>query len=330
MTPDWLVLRPLASWPLIVVPIAVALVAVLALAVLRRGTSRWIWLARAGVVILLGLSALGPHVGSERVTYLRPPDFQVILAVDRTASMAVRDVGGSSRLERAARDLTGLQQLLDAPVALVTWGLQARVVAPFTTDSRFLSRSLSFVETERPVKGVGSSIDRPRDTLARLLEQARLEHPGRETVVVIVGDGENTVAEPQRSYARLADDVAGGLVVGYGTEAGGPIPLDPADPDDARSFVPDPSSGGPAISRRGADNLRRVASELGVEYLGWEDLPSLAEVSAGLTPEPRAEGTSSPSDVTWAVGLALLVLLAAELRTAASAIREATRLGRAS
>jgi len=328
--PDWLVLVPLVEWPIVVVATGAVLVAVLVLAIRGGGTSRWSWLARAGVVVLLGLAALGPHIGSDRVTYLRRPDFQVVIAIDRTSSMAVRDVAGASRMQRATQDLSDITELVDAPVALVTWGLQARVVSPFTTDSRFLTRTLSFVEAERPVKGVGSSIDRPLDTLARLLEQARLEHPQRQTFVVIVGDGENTVPEPQRSYARMGDDVAGGLVVGYGTEAGGPVPIDPTDPGTQPAYVPDPRGPGPAISRRGEDNLRTVAAELGVDYVGWEDLPTAEQAAAALLPEPREVGTSAPSDVTWAVGLALLALLASELRLTAAALREALRLGRAS
>jgi Ca-activated chloride channel family protein len=273
------------------------------------------------MVVLVGLVLLGPHVGQEATTYRHQPDARVVVALDRTASMAVRDAGSGSRWEQAVDDLRRLVAAEpDTTFALVTWAEDARVAVPFTTDSGSLAELAGAAGTARPVDGVGSSVDRPLPTIERVVRRSVAQHPDRETFLLLLSDGENTTGGAQRSFAGLASSLGGGLVVGYGTEDGGPVPLDPGEDS---GFVPAPDGAGPAVSRRGSAALQQVADELDVEYRAREEVASTAELADALRPSPRlAVGGVAARDVSWLLGLALLALVAAELRTSSAGVRE--------
>jgi Ca-activated chloride channel family protein len=273
------------------------------------------------MVVVVGTALLGPHLGAEEATFRQQPPAQVVVALDRTASMAVRDADPGSRWDRAVDDVRDLVEAQpDTSFALVTWGAGARVAVPFTTDTEALEGVAASLDTERPVAGVGSRVDRALETLERLLRDAAAEHPGRERFLVLLSDGEDTTGAERRSFARLAPLLTGGLVVGYGSDAGGPVPLDP---ERSTGFVPDPGGAGPAVSRRGTGELRAVAEELGVDYRGREQLTSVDDVTALLEPPSRVVATATtPRDVTWVLGLLLLVLVATELRSAGAGVRE--------
>lgn len=320
MTWGWFALEPVVPWPLVAAACLVGLGAV-AVAAVRRPAERAAWLARGGMVALVGLTLLGPHVGHEAASYRYQPAPQVVVALDRTASMAVRDAGPGSRWDRAVDDLRRLVAAEpEASFALVTWAGDARVAVPFTTDSVSLADIAASAGTARPVEGVGSSVDRPLATIERVVRRSVAEHPDRETFLLLLSDGEDTTGGPQASFARLAPQLGGGLVVGYGTDVGGPVPLDPAEPS---GFVPAPDGTGPAVSRRGSAALQRVADELGVEYRGREEIGSVADLAATLRTAPRvAAGPAAARDVTWLLGLALLVLVGVELRAGSAGVRE--------
>ena len=327
MTPGWLSWEPMVPRLLVVVVAGLALALIVFAAVRRRGGRRP-WLLRAGMVVGAALAVLGPHAGHGSPTYQQRPETQVIVALDATASMAVGDQSGSSRWQQAVADLTALAEVHDASFALVTWGSDARLAVPSTTDSGALGRTVGAMETEQPVEGVGSRLDRPLAVLTRVISQATAQHPERATFLLLLSDGENTASGAQRTFAPLAPRLSGGLVLGYGSEAGGVVPLEPGA---ASGVVPDPSTGQPAVSRREPENLEEVAAQLGVRYRGREDVGTVAEVAAALEPAPRAVvGARSPRDVTWFLGLVLLALAAVELRATSRSLRELRGLRRRS
>lgn len=317
--------HPLVDGRVVVVALVVALL-VVGVQALRRQRGRAHWLLRAGLLGLVALAALGPQVGTEAISYRVRPQAQVVVALDRTASMSARDgtTTGRSRLELARADLAALAALVPAPIALVTWATRARIVEPFTTDDIALGRAVNLVDTERPAASVGSRVDRPLATVQRLVSQATAEHPDRPTYLVLLSDGEDTAPGQPDSYAVLKGELAGGVVVGYGSDAGAPVPLTPGDP---QPVVPDPRTGRPALSRRDPANLRRVARQLGGAYTGREDVASWRQVVPLLTPsEEDVVGPARPRDLTWVIGLALLLLLLPEVRGASRSLREVLAL----
>ena len=323
MSGGWVSWEPLVAWPLVMVVSGLALVLV-GWAAHRRRRGRRAWALRGAMVTVATLIVLGLHAGQGSSTYQQRPETQVIVALDATASMAVGDQFGTSRWQQAVEDLTTLADDHDASFALVVWGSDARLVIPSTTDHVALAEAVRAMETERPVEGVGSRIDRPLAVLTQVISRATSQHPDRATFLLLLSDGENTAGGAQRTFARLAPRLSGGLVLGYGSEAGGEVPLEPGE---ASGVVLDPSTGEPALSRREPETLQQVADQLGVRYRGREDVATLSEVAAALEPAPRSVvGARSPRDVTWALGLLLLALTSVELRTSARNLRELREL----
>ena len=297
----------------LIVVVAVPLIALVLLRHRRRG------LVRAGIVALLALAAAGPQLGDQAVIYRERPDIQVLVALDRTASMAVGDQDGRTRLAAAVDDLEAMLADSGAPVAVVTWGDRPRQALPFTTDTPQVIRTLDDLTTEPPVSGVGSRIDVPLDTLRAVARRSGTS----DLYVVLLSDGENTESGTPASYASLGRLTSGGVVIGYGSTAGGPIPLGPG----LDGFVPLPGSTDRAISRRDDDDLRTVAQQLDVPYRVRSDVTSTAQLARLLVPPYRdVPGPTVHHDVTWAVALLLLLLVLWELRAATRNTAEALRL----
>lgn len=329
MIPEaWQPIAPVA-WVLGVGGAALLAALLAALVVARDRDGRVRGLVLAGMVVLVALAALGPALGDTSVAARRPAEVQVLVVLDRTVSMSALDGReDGSRLETAVADLTTLpDELPTARLGLVTFGSSARLVMPFTTDHEAFRRALSLVGREKPTEGRGSRIDRPLETVRTVLGRSRAQHPDRDTVVVLVSDGENTAPGRQSSFGPLAPLVAGGLVVGHGTAAGAPMPI--VEGSTAR-FLPDLVRGGTARSVRDEANLRRIADELGVAYVDANDAAAVDRAFGRLAPPPRAVPAEARTSqqVTWLVGLVLAGLAAVLLRSSWQGFFEALRLGR--
>lgn len=111
---------------------------------LRRLRKSWLLLLQIALLVALALAAMQPLFGS------RALGAALVLVLDRSASMAARaEPGGKTRLELAKQRA---QELLDSAagsdVALVTFADHAELLAPFSDDTRALSRALARVQVE--------------------------------------------------------------------------------------------------------------------------------------------------------------------------------------
>jgi Ca-activated chloride channel family protein len=106
---------------------------------------------------------------------------------------------------------------------------------------------------------------------------------GGYDVVFLLTDGEQTVQPAPRSFARLDPAVAGGAVLGYGTEDGARMRVYVGRDQTATLYIHDYDSGADAISRIDEENLRRLAEQLGVTYVHRtepSDVGDIAKASA--------------------------------------------------
>lgn len=288
----------------------------------------WTVARRVAVLVLLVLVVARPSFGSEEVPTERVA-LSVVLVVDRTKSMDALDVDDGSRFDRVRADLATLVDTLpEARFALVTFASGASLDLPFTSDRTVVMQAVTELDLEEPIDADGSRLDRPLADVLDLLEQSRGARADRHTVVVLMGDGENTDGRRQASYAPVAGEIDDGVVLGYGTEEGGRMALAP-DGDLAEGFVPD-ADGRPGVSRLDPDNLRTVATQLGVPYVHRDRPAGVEEVAARLADaDPTASSTTlADRDLTWAFALGLLGLLLLELRASWRALLALWRDGR--
>ena len=312
-------IQPFVDPALLVVGALVLLAVVVAGAVSSSVGRRRGWFLRALVVMLLVLIALGPGWGRIAVA-TRPSDLEVLVVMDRTTSMSAQDWNGTEpRLEGARTDIDALMKALPGSrFTVVTFGKDVTTALPSTSDASFVAESLALIPREEPFAGHGSLVDRPLVPMRTRLTELRRAHPDRRRIVVLMTDGENTAAGPQQSFAPLAPLVDAGAVLGYGTAAGGLMPLDEKHP--SKGWVTDPSTGQPARSHVDGENLRKVARQLQVPYLHRTSPGGLEEIAKRWqqrfsTRVADGAGARAKLPLGWLVALVLLAVVALDLRT---------------
>ncbi|WP_141014373.1 vWA domain-containing protein [Nocardioides sambongensis] len=274
---------------------------------------------RVAILIALMVILVRPTAGEADVP-TQVADVEVVVVLDRTRSMAALDYDGDQpRIDGARADLEQLARSLPgARFGLLTYGLDVQFELPFTTDVNAFTSAMETMQLESPTGGVGSSLDRPRQQLVDILTDAQEQRPDRRRMIVFVSDGERTMDGNTASYDEVGELVAGGLVLGYGTTEGAPMPAGD-DLDEPGELVQDPSTGEDAISKADPDALRELAGQLGVDYVARTEPGGMAaladEFEATYVPGGDDDQERAQNEVTWIAGLALLPLVLLELRS---------------
>jgi Ca-activated chloride channel family protein len=271
---------------------------------------------RVAIVLAFAVVLSQPGFG-ERAAPTEVSDIEVLVVVDRTRSMAALDHQGGPRIYGVQEDLVALTKALPgARFGLMTFGKDAGVELPFTSDSTTFTTAIETLRLEGVYDGGGSQMDRPLEDMEQVLQRADEQHPERRRMVVFVSDGENTTDGGQASFAPLEDHVDGGIVLGYGTEEGAKMP-EADNLSDRAGYVYDESTGEDAISRIDEDNLRDIAGEMGVDYAHRTEPGGIAEIAADFEASyalDEDEESTAANDLTWVFGLLLLALVLLELR----------------
>jgi len=315
-----------------VLPAALVVILALALAglavwrlVVSRGSARLAWAGRVALVLACGLLLLRPGIaGSEVET--RATEVDVVIVVDATASIVAEDWDGDRpRLAGVRADVEEIvSRYPGARVALLSFDSAAVVRVPLTTDANAVLSSMSVLRPEVTARSQGSSVGVAADLLAQTVGSAADLTPDRSRLVFYLGDGEQTSVDPVESFRDGADLVAGGAVLGYGTERGGRMRQTEAGLGGPGDYIQ--YEGTDALSRIDPANLQGIADDLGVGYqqrtadaeLELPEIPATATTPDGTT--------GSVAEFGWIVALVIAALLALELARATTALVEAARL----
>ncbi|NYJ00117.1 Ca-activated chloride channel family protein [Nocardioides thalensis] len=278
---------------------------------------RRVLIAATLVVILLV-----PLRGGNAPVVTKGSDIDVLVVVDTTRSMAALDYGdGEPRWNGVEQDLPALAEALPgARFGLLTYGADADLVLPFTTDTAAFTSAVETTFVESVFFSAGSRIDRPVYEVTTTLERAAELDPDRRRFVVFVSDGEDTDEGQPAPYDEVGDLIAGGAVLGYGTEEGARMP-EADDMSTDQGYVYDYQELTDAISRADPENLADLADELDVDYVHRTTPGGMDEVAADFRSTPSNDGTSGSGqrDLVWIAGLVLVLLLLWELYVAARA-----------
>lgn len=265
--------------PLLLALIGVAALALCGFALARTGSSRGRLLWGARIVFVLACVAMlaRPGVpGGQADTYATDAD--VFIVLDTTSSIVAEDWGdGETRLAGARSDVGKIaEQYPGARFSLITFDSTTEVRLPLTTDTAALQSAMTVLTPEVTSRSAGTSISQAQSVLRDVLRGAADSGADRSRIVFYLGDGEQTAAAEPGSFADSAQYVDEGRVLGYGTTDGGPMRETTADPSvSADPYASDePQSddgyieyqGERALSVIDEENLRSVASQLGVEY----------------------------------------------------------------
>ncbi|MDN5744704.1 MAG: VWA domain-containing protein [Nocardioidaceae bacterium] len=284
-------------------------------------------LRRVAIVIAFVVILLRPGFGKMDAPN-QTADVDVLVVLDTTRSMAALDYDGRQpRIDGVKKDLVALsEELPGARFGLVTFGSKARLTLPFSTDVLAFQSAVETVALEGPRDGDGSDSSRAADEISDVLARAEEQRPEQRRFVVFVGDGEDTETDENSvesssggaSYADIATEISGGTVLGYGTTDGATMPM--SEDIDEQELVQDPDTNQAAVSRADPDRLKAIAEQLDVtfhERSGPGGISTIADsFGASYDNGDRDDARQADRDVTWFVGLVLLLLLLFELHAA--------------
>jgi Ca-activated chloride channel family protein len=181
---------------------------------LRYRVSRFLfWVFCASLLVALA----GPHWGLRRISDYRW-GLDVVLALDMSRSMEVRDLG-PSRLERAVAIGRELAELPGFRLGFALGRGRGNLAIPLTEDRPVVMSLLESLD-EAVYTGTGTNLE----SLVDAASSAFLDDfPGRR-VIILLSDGE-ALSGSLAAAARRAQNLNIGITaVGLGTVAGGPVP----------------------------------------------------------------------------------------------------------
>lgn len=315
--------RPLLPWAVLLL-VGLVGTGACVLGLLRASpttSSRVGWAARMVMVWALVAIAAQPSSTTTVPVGTATSNVDVLLVVDRTGSMAAQDWNGDQpRLDGVRADIATLVEALPGVRwSVLAWDSQAVRTLPFTSDAHALTSWTASLRQEITAYSGGSQIDRPLEKLTEVIADEAERRPQALQYVVILSDGESTLDGPTTSFRGLRDHVAGGAVLGYGTNTGGQMRSynGAVDPDPDAPWITD-DAGAPAVSRIDEQVLTAVADQLGVPYLhrtgpDSADLVAWAKDLDRVTRTEPGRTASTYLAQTWPMAILLALALAVEV-----------------
>lgn len=186
------------------------------LSVTRRLWKMTLWLL---CVVFLIVSIARP-VWGVRTDFVELQGISVYVLVDVSNSMNAEDIA-PSRLERAK---IGVLDLLDGvtgnEAGVIVFAGSPFVLFPLTTDVQSAKNFVNTISTEM-VSRQGTAVGEAIRLAVTSFDEAR----ATERVIVMFSDGENQSEDITAAIREAAEAGITIHVIGYGTEAGGSIPI---------------------------------------------------------------------------------------------------------
>lgn len=324
-------LHPAFGWP-IAGALAVLLLVMAVLCVwmhrARRGHSDetvGACVRRTLLCVLLAMMMLTPSIVTT-TTSRAVATTDVLIAVDVTGSMAVRDARyGSqdviSRLQAASDAVDDITAAYPhASFAALRFGASATLDVPLTPDTLAIANWADTLSTEPTSASAGSTLDTPLDTMLLTLKSISEQHPDDRRVVYLISDGEQTASGTRRTFSSLRRYVDNAYVIGVGSPEGGNVPTstvnlagDPSS-NNSDSWVIDPTTGQPGVSKLDGDTLSAIADEMGGSYLHATATHTAAQaIDSSNEASWRIDNTAKPRvrvvPVVWPWAIAAFLIM---------------------
>lgn len=254
----------------------------------KRATRRHVMdvLRRFLIVVTVIIMGAGPSIPGEAQEVTST--LEVYFVIDRTGSMAAEDWDGNNpRIDGVRNDVAIMMNALTgARFSIMSWDSKIHTDLPLTSDASAVVSYMDSFDRELSRSSQGSSVNRPAKDLAKLLKKNKERHPQNVRALFVFSDGETSNQDHWTSapsgeasdWDAVKEYIDGGLVLGYGTEEGGPMKVLRLGDSGSQSggkpeYIHDSSKpGNPiAISKIDEAALADVASRVGVDYVHSPD-----------------------------------------------------------
>ncbi len=232
---------------------------------------------KISVIILVCIAALRPIIHLEGADVSKETsDIAVYLVIDNTGSMASKDVYNKARIEVAKKDAQIIVNAFpNAKYAIFAQDVVTYQMQPLSSDVDATLAAIKYMGTKTTKLSDGTDLNLLINTASNGIDSYLKDHQNQKAVVFILSDGEIAMENPKAS--KLDDgnfkNVAGGMVIGYGTQGGGKVPKIISNNDGAtlyyRQDKNDPYvtvGNTPVISRIDEGNLRNIANKYNFTY----------------------------------------------------------------
>lgn len=247
-------------------------------------------------------------------------NLNVLFVVDTTISMWAQDYNGNNtRMEAVKKDAEYIiDELEGCNFGVISFDDSSRIQTPFTQDPQYIKDFFESFKSPESFYARGSDLSIPYHDMETMLKSSAKKED-RNTIIFYISDGEITNDKDLKSYSGLAKYIDGGAVMGYGSKEGGKMP----EGDNGEYYIYDYSTHSDAISKIDEQNLKKIASDLGVSYYSMYDqdesfmgLVQTLKNSTGIATE-SGTGAETDKDMYYLFAIPLAFMLALELIIAA-------------
>lgn len=294
--------------------------------------------------ILISICILCPCV-MRNTTHRSISATNVIFVLDVTGSMKVKDANyaSSKNIERirAAKliinDVT--KSYNNASFTGIRFGTSTSIDVPLTPDANAIENWANTIQTEPTGISSGTSLDAPIDQTLLVSKAIHDSHPEDINVLYLISDGEETTNRKRRTFSSLRAYINNAFVITVGSKEGGKIPLsknaldsnenndednnansqdDEDKNENSNSWVIDPSTGKPGISKADDKNMKNIADELSGSFIHAKYKDSIGSEAKNIMSKKWRDNKTfkarlRPEPIVWPFALMLSLVMLYEL-----------------
>ena len=304
-----------------IIPIAWLIVAAVALlcftifCAIRKTMRRGYIFRRIAIVALILVAFARPMVGTESVKRI-VSDLNLFFVVDNSGSMATKDMeyGERYRFEVAKSDIKKIVNMFPgARYSMTVLDYDVYQSLPLTSDA---SMALAAADAIRPRKSnatIGTDLEDLLEFAAKRIAKYNSRNPDRRSILFLMTDGEESSEKTTVLPEGLAEQLSGGVVIGYGTTAGGFVHRISNENEILENeFIRESTMGDELhVSKLNEKNLTTVADKLKISYVRRDDTGELPkDFEDYFWQNARStESKDGKMDLYWLISVIVIGLL---------------------
>lgn len=295
--------------------IAAILVGLIVLCIIKKQFRRTRNFRRIGIAALLLLAMARPAIPSgsaERVL----SNLNIFFIVDNTGSMAAKDSesGSSYRYQTVAKDIKAITNtFVAAKYSIVSLDYNNYQAVPLVSNADAVYSYADSLKPRNTYRSGDSNLGDLLDYAMERIQKYNKRYPERKSIAIFMSDGEDIKERTTFSSKELRNEIAGGAVIGYGTEEGTTIGYIDSDGNVDES-MPLRENGEEHVSKLDKENLKHIADELKVNYIQRSSMEKEigkidTYIDSSLAYDRSDEKTDSFEDLYWIAILCAIGLL---------------------
>ncbi len=258
------------SFPIIPIWLMIIISVIYILLVIRTTNKKKLIIRILIIILIFIINLRFMTVDEKGESYVS--DLDIIMVVDNSISMVAEDYNGNkTRLSAVKRDLKYiLDKLPSSSYSIITFDSKSYIRSPFTPDRDCIDSIIDTMDVKLSFYSNGSNITVFKDDLEYMLKNSK-KKDNHKRIVIVVSDGEVISSKKIASLKKLKKYINEGIVLGYGTSAGGKMREKLYSSSDEYEYIEDRRGDDypypKAISKIDEKNLKQIADDLGLDYV---------------------------------------------------------------